>query len=84
MEMHETILKILDRELHLEGQAMTFSRKTKLWGSLPQLDSIAVVSVIAALEEELGIEIPTEQLEGAMFESVGTLDDAVKRLNHSR
>ena len=74
------VLKILDRELNLQGKALTFTHETKLRGSLPQLDSMAIVSVVSALEEQLGFEFPEEQLDGAIFESVGTLVDCVSGL----
>jgi acyl carrier protein len=41
---------------------------------------MAIVSVITALETELGFEFPEDQLDGAVFESVGTLVECVTRL----
>lgn len=77
MDITETILRILDRDLNLQGTALAFTHDTKLRGNLPQLDSMAIVSLITSLEEELGFEFPDEQLDGAIFETVGTLVDHV-------
>ena len=80
MNILEIVLKVLDSELNLRGKALTFTEDTKLRGSLPQLDSMAIVSVITALEEQLGFTFPEDQLDGAIFDSVGSLVDCVTRL----
>lgn len=80
MTVLESVLRIIDSELNLKGKALNFTEDTKLRGSLPQLDSMAIVSVITTLEEQLGFEFPEDQLDGAIFESVGSLVDCVTRL----
>jgi len=52
---------------------------TKLLGAIPELDSMAVVNVIAALEERFGILFEDDEVTAEMFETVGTLCEAVKR-----
>ena len=73
MKLIDTVRAILDDVLYLQGTALGFSEETKLAGSIPQMDSMAVVSLVAALEEQLGIEFPEEQLDGSVFETLGTL-----------
>lgn len=80
MKILQSVLQILDGELHLRGAALAFTTDTKLRGSLPQLDSMAIVSVITALEEQLGFEFPEDRLDGAIFETVGSLVDCVTDL----
>lgn len=80
MSILNIVLKVLDNELNLQGKALEFTADTKLRGSLPQLDSMAIVSLVTALEEQLGFEFPEDQLDGAIFESVGTLVDCVTQL----
>jgi acyl carrier protein len=80
MSLIESVLRILDTELNLQGAALSFTSATKLRGSVPQLDSMAIVSLVTAMEEQLGFEFPEEQLDGAIFETVGTLVDCVARL----
>ena len=80
MNVFETILRVLDLELNLQGRALEFTEDTKVRGSLPQLDSMAIVNLVAGLEEQLGFEFPEEQLDGAVFETVGTLVDAGNRV----
>lgn len=73
MPIIDTLKTILDDVLNLQGIALEFSENTKLAGSIPQLDSMAVVALITAIEEELGIALAEEQLDGSVFETLGTL-----------
>lgn len=50
-----------------------------LLGSIPELDSMAVVSLITALEEQFGIEIGDDDISAATFETVGTLATFVEQ-----
>jgi acyl carrier protein len=76
----DQLLLILDESMNLRGEGLRFVRDTKLRGSLPQLDSMAVVAIIAAIEDQFGIEFPEDALEGATFETVGTLAECIDRL----
>lgn len=81
--MHKSLdrlLVILDQSMNLRGAGLSFVSDTKLRGSLPQLDSMAVVAIITAIEEQFGIEFPEDALEGATFETVGTLAECIDRL----
>lgn len=80
MPLLSDVLAVLDSELNLQGKALAFTAETKLRDSLPQLDSMAIVNVVAALEEQFGFEFPESQLDGAIFETVGSLVDCLKRL----
>lgn len=80
MNISESVLKIVDTELNLQGAALNFTSDTKLRNSLPQLDSMAVVSIITAIEEKFGFEFPDDQLDGAIFDTVGTLVDCITGL----
>ena len=80
MNLLNDVLVILDRELNLQGKALNFTAETKLAGALPQLDSMAIVNIVAALEEKFDFEFPEDQLDGAIFETVGTLVDCLMGL----
>jgi acyl carrier protein len=69
------LLRILDDVLSLDGRAQQFDRSTALLGALPELDSMAVVSLITAFEEQLGIVIDDDDIEGETFATVGSLAD---------
>ena len=82
----QPILAILDQTLGLGGRALAFTRDTRLLGELPELDSLAVVHLITRLQEELGLEIADDELDGSEVASVGSLADfmAAKRAAESR
>lgn len=76
-----TLLHIIDRDLNLQGKALAFTEKTPLRGALPQLDSMAIVTLVASLEEAFAFEFPEEKLDGAVFDSVGSLVSVVQELS---
>jgi len=55
----------------------TLTRETALFGNLPELDSMAVATVLTALEDRFRILIDDDEVSGAMFETVGALADFV-------
>jgi acyl carrier protein len=59
----------------LRGRSAAFQRSTALLGALPELDSMAVLSVITLLEERFGISVQDDAIDGAAFASVGSLSD---------
>jgi acyl carrier protein len=77
MNVQQAVIRILDDVLSLHGRGSTFTRDTHLVGAVPEFDSMAVVSLIAALEEQLGISIEDDEISGSTFSSVGTLVDFV-------
>lgn len=73
----DRIRDILDQTLNLGGRAREFTRDTALLGNVPELDSMAVVMVLTAIEEQLGIIIEDDDVSAETFETVGTLVDFV-------
>ncbi|MET1256193.1 acyl carrier protein [Aliikangiella maris] len=51
----------------------SFSDETSLLGSLPELDSMAVMMLILALENQFQIVFDNDEVEAENFESVGKL-----------
>lgn len=77
MNIQQEILHILDEAMGLKGRAMRFTRETVLLGALPELDSMAVLAVISGFEDRFGFVVEDDDLDGAIFASVGTLADYV-------
>lgn len=77
MSIEQQVLRILDEVLSLGGRSASFDRATPLLGAIPELDSMAVVSLITAFEERLGIEIDDDDIDASLFASVGSLADFV-------
>lgn len=62
------------------GQAgQRLDADSALLGSLPELDSMAVVSLIAALEERFDIAIDDDEISASTFENLGSLAAFVAR-----
>lgn len=53
--------------------ARKLSGETALLGALPELDSMAVVTLLTALEEHFGVTIHDDDLSARHFASVATL-----------
>lgn len=71
------VLNVLDDVLSLRGRAQHFTAATPLLGAVPELDSMAVVFVITALEERFGLAVEDDEIEGATFATVGSLANFV-------
>jgi len=67
------VLGILDEVLNLGGRAKTFSLDAPLLGAVPELDSMAVIGLINLLEERFGFVVDDDDIDGSVFETVGTL-----------
>lgn len=78
MDARAEVIRLLDEVLSLKGRAQSFKDTTPLLGSVPELDSMAVVAVITALEERLGMSVDDDEISGATFATVGTLVDFVR------
>jgi len=78
MDKIQSLLPMLDEALNLEGRALKFDRDTRLLGSLPEMDSMAVVSLITALEEGWGLSINDDEISAEVFATVGSLADFIE------
>jgi acyl carrier protein len=77
MNAEKKLLRILDEVLSLHGRTDSFDRNTRLLGSIPELDSMAVVTLITTLEEQFGIVVDDDEIDGSTFATVGSLLDFV-------
>lgn len=79
MSAVEEVKQILANVLQLGDRAQRFDASTPLLGSLPELDSMAVVSVITGIEEHFGVTIHDDEISANTFETVGTLAEFIER-----
>lgn len=77
MDVHAEVLRVLDEVLSLGGRARSFGPDTPLLGAIPELDSMAVVSLITTLEEQVGISVDDDDIDGGTFATVGSVVDFV-------
>jgi acyl carrier protein len=64
---------ILIDVLNLGDAGQSLEADSPLLGSLPELDSMAVVTLIGALEEHFGIVVDDDDISASTFETLGSL-----------
>jgi len=77
LNISQEVLRVVDEVLSLNGRSATFTRDTPLLGAIPELDSMAVVTLITTLEEQFGLVVDDDDIDGSTFATVGSLTDFV-------
>jgi acyl carrier protein len=78
VNVENQVIEILRSTLNLAPGRVALSADTALLGSIAELDSMAVVSILTAIEEHFGFAIDDDEVEGRTFESVGSLSRFVQ------
>ena len=73
------IKKILADILELGNRIDAIELDTILLGNIPELDSVAVVTIILALEKKFPIAIKDDEISAKTFATLGTLVDFVEQ-----
>ena len=73
MELQDQVREILRDVLSLNARADRLDANSALLGAVPELDSMAVVNVIAALEDRFGFVVDDDEISGATFATFGSL-----------
>lgn len=73
MDHAAALSRILSAQLGKSYPPSYFQSDTELLGSVPELDSMAVVGVLTAIEDELGIEIADDEVSAETFATFGSL-----------
>lgn len=73
MDKLSRVKAILRDTLNLGDRAERLTAETPLLGGLPEFDSMAVVTVVTMIEDELGITIEDDELSADVFATVGSL-----------
>ncbi len=75
--VQDGVIDVLADTLGIQERAASFDAQTPLFGSLPELDSLAVLELVTALEERFGFTMDDDEFEGEIFETVGSLSGFV-------
>lgn len=78
MTTFEQVRQIVGDVLQLGDRTAGLTPETPLLGNIPEFDSMAVVSVITALEDQLGIFVEDDDITGDTFETLRSLTDFVQ------
>ncbi|MFN4115036.1 MAG: acyl carrier protein [Inhella sp.] len=69
----------MDDTLNLQGRSASFTLETPLMGAVPEMDSMGVVSLLTAFEDQLGLVVDDDEIDGSVFETWGSLLAFVER-----
>jgi acyl carrier protein len=75
----EGIKRILGTTLQLGERTKALNESTPLLGNIPEMDSMAVVTVLTAIEDQYGFVIEDDEVDAEVFATVGTLAAFVAR-----
>ncbi len=73
MNVEQEVTKILHSVLSIDSGGSAWTGETELLGNVPELDSMAVVSILTALEERFGFVVDDDEVDGRTFGTVGSL-----------
>jgi acyl carrier protein len=69
----EQVKGVLDSALFLNGRALLWGNQMSLLGNVPELDSMAVMNVVSALELKFSITIEDDDINADVFATIETL-----------
>ena len=73
MDTFSRVVGILRDTLQLGARAESLKPESTLLGGIPEFDSMAVVTVVTMIEDEMGILIEDDELSADVFSTVGSL-----------
>lgn len=73
MDSLEEVRQIIIDTLGLGERGNSLTAASPLLGAMPELDSMAVVNLITALEEHYGFSIADDEISADVFETLGSL-----------
>lgn len=73
MALIDEVKQILADVLQLGERADNFDEETALLGALPEFDSMAVIGIITSLEEQYDFGVNDDEIDGEVFETLGSL-----------
>jgi acyl carrier protein len=76
-DMQTELARILDDVLVLNGRGISLQADSQLMGAIPELDSMAVLSVLEAIRDRLDVSIGDDEIDGRMFSTLGALAEFV-------
>ena len=77
MDVTEDVAVLIVEVLGIRDQATDLGAESGLLGTIPEFDSMAVVTVITSLEERFDFMIDDEEITAEVFETVGSLTEFV-------
>ncbi|MDD5276198.1 MAG: acyl carrier protein [Methylovulum sp.] len=73
MTIEALVKDILRQHLQLGNAVDNYDTDTLLLGALPELDSMGVVALITAIEDNFGCTIDDDEIDAELFTTLGSL-----------
>lgn len=67
----DEVKRLIGEILQLGDRVWALEPDTPLLGNIPEFDSMAVVTLISALQEQFGIRVDDDEISAETFETVG-------------
>jgi acyl carrier protein len=77
LDVQKEVVAVVERVLDLRGRGASLNASSPLLGHVPELDSMAVATLITSLEERFDFTIADDEIDGSAFQTVGTLVEFV-------
>lgn len=74
------VVEVIVSTLGIADRAASLDAETELFGAMPELDSLAVLDLIASLEDRFEITIDDDFVTGDAFLTIGSLAQLVESL----
>lgn len=77
--LFDDVRMVVGSTLRIGSRVQRMDAAAPLLGAVPELDSMAVVSLITALEEHFGITVEDDEIGASTFETLGSLAQYIER-----
>ena len=74
----DDVRQLVGNVLQIGHRVQQMDPNAPLLGAVPELDSIAVVNLITALEEHFGIAVADDEIGASTFETLGSLTQFIQ------
>ena len=74
----DDVRQLVGEILQLGDRVVRLGPDTPLLGSIPEFDSMAVVTLIHALEQQFGIQVADDEISAETFETVGKVHEFLR------
>jgi acyl carrier protein len=78
LDVQREVINIVGSVLDLGQRSLAFGPDTPLLGSVPELDSMAVATLITSLEDHFGFVVDDDEIDGTTFATIGSLVEFVQ------
>jgi len=78
MDIQANVIAFLQSTLGVPIDVIKAHPDTQVLGSIPEMDSMSVVGILASLEEQYGIVVDDDEIDADVFATAGSLNAFVE------